>query len=80
MVAVAKDKRSAFAVRLRALREAAGYTQAEVASEIGVGYQTYLRWERGEREPEFTQLSALASMFGVTLNDFAAPEEGEGRG
>lgn len=79
MVAVAKEKPSAFAVRLRALREASGFTQVEVASEIGVGYQTYLRWERGEREPEYSQLSALAAMFGVTLNDFA-PLEGEAEG
>lgn len=70
MVAVAKQDRSAFAVRLRALREAAGYTQADTAQHAGVGYQTYLRWERGEREPEFSQLLKLAELFGVQLNDF----------
>lgn len=75
MVALAKDKPSAFAVRLRALREGAGYTQAEVASHVGVGYQTYLRWERGEREPEYSQLLKLAEMFGVQLNDFSSDAE-----
>lgn len=70
MTAVAKSKPTPFAARLRSLREAAGYTQAEVASEIGVGYQTYLRWERGEREPEFSELQKLAAMFGKKLNDF----------
>ncbi len=75
MIAVAKGNPSAFAARLRALREATGYTQAEAATEVGVGYQTYMRWERGEREPEYSQLLKLAAMFGVTLNDFAP--EGE---
>lgn len=74
MVTVAKGTPSAFAVRLRAFREAAGFTQAEAATEVGVGYQTYLRWERGEREPEFSQLVKLAAMLGVKLNDFVEGE------
>lgn len=66
---------SAFAARLRALRERVGYTQAEVATAVGVGYQTYLRWERGTHEPEYSQLIKLAEMFGVTLNDFHTDDD-----
>lgn len=80
MVVVAKDRVNPFAVRLRGLREAAGYTQQEVADHVGVVVMTYIRWERGSTEPSFTQLCAIASMFGKTPNDFAPPEEGEGRG
>jgi hypothetical protein len=34
-----------------------------------------LRWERGETEPGYSNLLALAAMFGKTLNDFVP--EGE---
>jgi transcriptional regulator with XRE-family HTH domain len=74
MQTVAKRKLTPFAERLRALRNAAGFTQQAVAEELGVGIQTYMRWERGETEPAFSELRMLAEMFDVELNDFA-PEE-----
>jgi transcriptional regulator with XRE-family HTH domain len=71
---VAKDKASPFAARLKELREATGYTQRDTAAHASVSVLTYIRWERGETEPSFTQLCALAELFGVQLNDFR-PEE-----
>lgn len=79
MVAVAKRKPSAFALRLRAFRDAAGYTQQEVADSVGVVVMTYIRWERGDTEPSYTELCKLAAVFAKTLNDFA-PVEGEDKG
>lgn len=77
MQTVAKSKKpSTFAVRLRAMRDAAELTQAEAAEGAGVHVQTYMRWERGQTEPNYSELCALAAMFGKTLNDFA-PLEGE---
>jgi DNA-binding transcriptional regulator YiaG len=35
----------------RAIREAAGVTQAQVAAELGVGRVTVARWELGTRTP-----------------------------
>lgn len=71
---VAKAKASTFADRLRALRVGKDLTQAVAAESVGVHLQTYMRWERGTTEPSFTQLCALAELFGVQLNDFR-PEE-----
>lgn len=75
MLTVAKSESTPFAQRLRALRRAAGLTQKKVAEDLQIGYQTYLRWERGETEPNFTELRALASLFGVELNDFIPIDE-----
>jgi transcriptional regulator with XRE-family HTH domain len=74
MNAVAKKKPSTFAARLRELREAAELTQVQLAKAAGVHIQTFMRWERGETEPTFTQLCAIASAVGKTLNDFTDTE------
>ena len=71
MQTVAKKKGpSPFALRLRALREAASYTQQKVADEVGVNIHTYMRWEAGKTEPSFGELCVIASMFDKTPNDF----------
>ncbi|HJZ59443.1 MAG TPA: helix-turn-helix transcriptional regulator [Gemmataceae bacterium] len=71
MQGVAKKRKvTPFAERLRALRNAAGFTQQAVADELDIGIQTYMRWERGETEPSFSELCAIAAMFGKTPNDF----------
>lgn len=77
MQAVAKGNPSALAARLRAFRQAVGMTQAEVAAHVEVGYQTYMRWERGDTEPTYSQLLDLAAVFGVTFESFA-PEKKNG--
>ncbi len=74
MLIVAKNKANTFADRLRALRDSKELTQAVAAECAGVHLQTYMRWERGETEPSYSQLCALAELFGVELNDFR-PEE-----
>jgi transcriptional regulator with XRE-family HTH domain len=81
MTTVAKNKPSPtpFARRLRSLREASGFTQKEVAAQVEITEQTYIRWEQGLSEPSFSELCVIASMFGVTPNDFA-PSEGEAQG
>lgn len=79
MGTVAKSKDGRLGARMRELREAAGYTQVEVADAVGVSEQTYVRWERGGSEPTFTDLCVIATMFGKTPNDFA-PGDGEEQG
>jgi DNA-binding XRE family transcriptional regulator len=71
MLTVAKKNQKPFAVLLRAYRESASVTQATAAEAAGVHIQTYMRWERGETEPAYSQLLSLAALFGKTLNDFA---------
>lgn len=72
---IVSERATPLADRLRTLREAAGYTQQEVAEQIGVAAQTYWRWEQGRGEPSFRQICAVAAMFGKTPNDFVTDEE-----
>jgi len=75
MQTVAKKKNpSAFAARLRALREAVPLTQKQVAEGVGVSIQTYMRWERGDTEPTFSELCVIAEMCKKTPNDFIPDE------
>lgn len=53
--------------RLKALREARGLSQAEVASLIGVGRTTYLKYENGENKP-VRKLNELAKLFNVSID------------
>ncbi|AMV23955.1 transcriptional repressor DicA [Gemmata sp. SH-PL17] len=72
---VAKQQSPTFKMRLRELRNAAGLSQARAAKAVGVHIQTYMRWERGETEPTFTELCTLAGILGATLNDFRSTDE-----
>lgn len=64
-----------FANRLRSLRELAAITQVTAAAVAGVHIQTYMRWERGETEPTFSELCALAAVFGKKTDDFVPEDE-----
>ncbi|MDA8206935.1 MAG: helix-turn-helix transcriptional regulator [Thermaerobacter sp.] len=54
--------------RLRAAREAAGYTQIKVAEALKVSDRTYSAWETGRNEPGYKYLVQLAEMFETTPN------------
>ena len=56
---------------LKRLREAAGLSQQELASLIGVGVATISRWERGASPAMLSvpQMKALCRELGVALND-----------
>lgn len=75
MQTVTKKPNSPLGPRIRLLREAAGYTQVEVAQAVGVTKQTYIRWEMGGSEPSFSELAVIAEMFGKTPNDFLPERE-----
>lgn len=51
--------------QLAELRKRKGLTQAQVAERVGVEQPTYQRWEKGKREPSFSQLFELAQALGV---------------
>jgi len=59
-----------FGPRLRWLRENAGLTQAELAERAGLHSQGVVKLERGEREPAWSTLLALASALGVSVGAF----------
>ncbi|MEB3179067.1 MAG: helix-turn-helix transcriptional regulator [Nostocaceae cyanobacterium] len=66
---------------LKKLREAAGLSQQELASRIGVGLATISRWERGVSPAMMTvpQIKALCKELGVTLEElpdnFGSPND-----
>ena len=54
---------------IRATREAAGMTQAEVARYIGVTRQTLIAIEQGKYSPSLELAFQLSRLFGMTIDD-----------
>lgn len=54
---------------IRELREAAGWTQLQLANRLEVTPVTVYNWERGKYEPSAKQLRAIARVFGVSMDD-----------
>jgi putative transcriptional regulator len=60
---------------IRAVREASGLTQAELAKRIGVTRQTLIAIEQGKYSPTLELAFQIAREFGVGLDDiFQYPE------
>lgn len=55
--------------RLQKLRKEHGYSQEQLADELGVSRQAISKWERGEASPDTENLIALARLYGVTVDD-----------
>lgn len=75
----ASETRSAFAVRLRMLREAygreigiPGLTQREFAEMLGLETERYSTYERGTREPPLSVLASIRALTSVNLNGLIA--------
>ncbi len=60
---------------IRQLREEKGWTQLDLANQIGVTPGTIWSWEKGRFEPRASQLRALAEVFGVRMDDIDLIEE-----
>ena len=61
--------------RLKKLRKSAGLTQTELADRMGVHPQTISKWERGISQPDISQLAALASALGVSIEELFGGEK-----
>lgn len=59
---------ASFNSRLRALRTKAGLSQQQLGDKIGVSKSSINMYERGEREPSFKTLYALAVFFDVDMD------------
>lgn len=57
-----------FCERLKLLRKQKGLTQNAVASILGIAKSTYVKYERGEREPRYGTLVALTEIFQVSID------------
>ena len=60
---------SDFPRRLQQLRERKGISRRALAELCGMEYATIRRYERGDREPSLSALTALADFFGVSLDE-----------
>jgi transcriptional regulator with XRE-family HTH domain len=56
-------------MKLKAARESKGWTQGQLAAEMGVHRETVARWEAGSREPDFDTLRKLSTLLEVTVDD-----------
>ncbi|MCI2047958.1 MAG: helix-turn-helix transcriptional regulator [Faecalibacterium sp.] len=53
---------------LLSLRRLHHYTQEDVAAKLGVSRQAVAKWEAGETFPDIENCTALAQLYGVTLD------------
>jgi transcriptional regulator with XRE-family HTH domain len=54
---------------IRALRQANGWTQFELALKVGVQPQAVYLWESGRRMPQVPQLRRLGELFGICSDE-----------
>ncbi|MBQ7386557.1 MAG: helix-turn-helix domain-containing protein [Clostridia bacterium] len=67
-----KDIKSVVAKNLSQLRRARGLTQAELAEKFNYSDKAVCRWESGDTLPDINVLYALASFYGITMNDLTS--------
>ena len=62
------------------LRNLHGYSQEEVAEKIGISRQAYAKWEQGATVPDILKCSALADVYGVSVDSLLKTEKADGIG
>ncbi|MEU2077086.1 helix-turn-helix transcriptional regulator [Streptomyces sp. NPDC013489] len=60
-------RRAALGDRMRELRAAAGLSQDQLADRIGMERRSVQRYERGERDPRYTELLLIADALDVPV-------------
>ena len=60
---------------IKELRKEKGYTQAQLAKEIGVSQKAVDYWERDVNEPKLSYIMALVKTFDVSYDEFFAEIE-----
>ena len=58
-----------YAERIRVLRLRAGLSQQELGQRLGVSAVAVGKWERGQTQPDIRSLTAMADIFGTTIDD-----------
>lgn len=66
------DEPSRIGARVRALRNATGMKQAQLAEAVGIANESMSRIERGRLQPSRELISRLATAFGVSAGDLYA--------
>ena len=65
---------------LALLRGIHGYSQEEIAERIGISRQAYAKWESGATVPDVEKCSALAKVYGTTIDSLVSTASVEGIG
>jgi len=55
--------------QLKHLREQNGYSQTDLAHELGISRQSVSKWERGENFPDINNLLRLSELYNVSLDE-----------
>lgn len=63
--------------RLQKIRKEHGYSQEQLADELGVSRQAVSKWERGEASPDTDNLIALARLYGISIDYLLFEKEAE---
>ncbi|MDI1473749.1 helix-turn-helix domain-containing protein [Streptococcus taonis] len=63
-----EEKKNLFSVRLKELRLQHGFSQEELAEQIGIKRNTYSDWENGKCKPNYEKLEKIADFLGVSLD------------
>lgn len=58
-----------FSRNLKLARQARGYTQKQVAEQLGVSVSSYSLYESGHREPNLENIEKLAHIFYISINE-----------
>jgi len=64
--------------KLKLARKAAGFTQAQVAGQIGINQNTYSYWETGKTRIDAISLQRLAKLFNVPVAALLDPLNNKG--
>lgn len=64
-----------FNEKLKALREAKGYTQEDIAGKLNIARQSVSKWEQGINEPDIEALKRLAEIFECSVDELLSEEE-----
>ena len=57
-----------FKERLKELRKMNGITQKELAEHLGFTHVAVVKWENGQREPDFSTIVKIAQFFNVSTD------------
>ena len=61
--------------RLQKLRKEKGYSQEQLAAELGISRQAVSKWERAESSPDTDNLICLARLYDVSLDELLSTDE-----
>ena len=66
-----------FADKLIALRKKAGWSQEELAEQLGVTRQSVSKWEGAQSVPDIDKILQMSRLFGVTTDYLLKDEQAE---